>query len=164
MNLQSYINKYGNVEIEEKQLNELLGIKESKVWKPKHGEKYWMIDNVGGSASITWFNDDIDNLRWKFGNVFKSQEEAQFVVEKHKVEVELQRYADEHNECEIDWEDEDQAKYCICFDNKFKKLDTNCNYVSQENNICFTSREIAKQAIQAIGEDKIKKYYFGMED
>ena len=167
MKLQEYLEKYGNVEVEEKQLNELLGIKESKVWKPNNGDMYYCINMDGDVKQTRWSNSIFDDKCYLMGNIYQTEEEAEFAVEKRKVEVELQRFAAEYNEAEIDWNNENQPKYCIYFvyiNSQLKGLDANCYYVSHHNGIYFTSIEIAKQAIQAIGEDRLKKYYLGVEE
>ena len=166
MKLQDYINKHGNVEIEEKQLNELLGIKESKVWKPQLCDKFWSINALGDIAATYWQStNDSHEALWLMGNVFKTKEEAEFAVEKRKVKVELQRYADEHNECEIDWEDSSQEKKYIKFHHDYNEFSIRNSFVEQHSNtVYFTSKEIAEQAIQAIGEERLKKYYFGVEE
>lgn len=96
---------------------------------------------------------------FNLGNCFKTQEEAEFALEKQKVYMQLKRYAIEHNEFKLDWNDEDQCKWCIGFE-----CGTLCvydYYIFQElNQIYFTSYEIARNAIQKIGEDRIKKYLF----
>ena len=87
----------------------------SKVWKPKYGERYHYIDGSGSIYSAIWFNSIVDNGRWVLGNVFKTQEEAVFARKKRKVEVELERYAKEHNNPTI------KDSYCIYYNEEDKK-------------------------------------------
>lgn len=49
---------------------------------------------------------------------------------------------------------------------KDSNIEPICNnyYRAQTFNIYFTSLEIAQEAIKTIGEDRIKKYYFDIED
>ena len=165
MKLQDYISKHGNVEIEEKQLNELLGIKESKVWKPKDGEKYWYVCSFGEVMDTCW-DDDYDSCdgHLLMGNVYQTKEQAEFELEKRKVEVELQRFAIEHNECEIDWNDFTKDKHFIFYSPYREELAIDCRSHSKANDVYFTSSKIAEQAIKTIGVDRLKKYYFGVED
>lgn len=67
---------------------------------------------------------------------------------------------------EIDWVDNEQDKWEICYkdSNDGVKPAYNIYYRAQAFNIYFTSLEIAKEAIKKIGEDRIKKYYFDIED
>lgn len=86
------------------------------------------------------------------------------MVEKLKVIKELRDFALEHNDEEIDWVDNEQDKWEISY--KDSNVEPICNnyYRSQAFNIYFASKEIAQEAIKKIGEDRIKKYYFDIED
>ena len=163
MKLQDYISKYGNIEVEEKQLNELLNIKESKVWKPNRGDEYYYIYADGDIKKLIYCGAHYDNDCLLLGNVYQTKEEAEFAVEKRKIEIELQRYADEHND-EIDWNNCNQWKFYIFYDCFNKKIYIDCYLTYKSNDVYFTSKEIAEQAIEAIGEERLKKYYFRMED
>ena len=166
MKLQDYISKYGNIEVEEKQLNELLGIKESKIWKPKKGATYYVILSNGEITNTIWDGDKnlFDYNNWLMGNVYQTKEEAELVLEKHKIEIELQRFALEHNEHEINWNDPFQNKYYIYYSHINKKIQIAADYTTGCGQVHFTSRKIAEQAIQAIGEERLKKYYFRDEE
>ena len=69
----------------------------NKRWKPKFGENYFRIDSCDDIALLRWDNDIIDNKYYNFRNIYKTKEEAEFEVERRKVMIELQNYADEHN-------------------------------------------------------------------
>ena len=49
---------------------------------------------------------------------------------------------------------------------KIKSIDIfhTCSWIYIPFNIYFTSEEIAEKAIETIGEDRIKKYYFGVNE
>lgn len=135
----------------------------SKVWKPEYGEEYYFIRNNGQICYTPWINVDADKESFVLGNCFKTEEEAKFALEKLKVITELKRFAIEHNEGEIDWNDNKQYKYILCFDH-----DENCVNIDMftwvQYQHAFTSREIAEQAIKEIGEERLKKYYFEVND
>ena len=88
------------------------------------------------------------------------------MVEKFKVIRELQKFANENNEKEIDWKNKTQCKYYLVYDTKDEDLYVDYTTYSKREpfNIYFTSSKIAKRAIEEIGEDRIKKYYFNVED
>ncbi len=86
------------------------------------------------------------------------------MLEKLKVEAELRRFAEENNECEFDWEDKKQEKWFIFYNCKEKIINPIYLYDFCICNIYFSSKEIAKQAIDYIGEERLKKYYLGIED
>ena len=134
-----------------------------KVWKPECNKKYWIINGFRVVDS-SWNNDNVDYGCYEIGNCFKTEKEAKFALEKLKVEAELRRFAEENNECEIDWTDKKHEKWFIFYNCKEEIIDTLYVYDLCICNICFTSEEIARQAIKSIGEERLKKYYFGVED
>lgn len=134
-----------------------------KVWKPECNKKYWIINGFRVVDS-SWYNDNVDYGCYEIGNCFKTEKEAKFALEKLKVKAELRRFAEENNEHEIDWEDDDQEKWSIYYNCDTKKIDIIYNTVLKTHCIHFSSKEITKQAIDYIGEERLKKYYLGIED
>lgn len=133
-----------------------------KVWEPSLGDLYYYI-NSNGDIKFSYYNTRSIDKRC-IGNFFKTDEEAEHMVEKLKVIKELRDFALEHNDEEIDWVDNEQDKWEISY--KDSNVEPICNnyYRAQTFNIYFTSLEIAQEAIKTIGEDRIKKYYFDIED
>lgn len=137
--------------------------KESKVWKPeKNGHYYY---NDGRTYQSSYCEDSIDKCRLEFGNCFKTKEEAEHMAEKLRVIKELGDFALENNEEEIDWNNLSQKKYVIIYDPENQNVDVYCYWRTQyiPFNIHFTSEKIAQKAIETIGVDRIKKYYFDIE-
>ena len=141
-------------------------VEESKVWSPKKGEKYWYIYNAGDIVDDTNDNSKTDEDRFSIGNCFKTQEEAKHMVEKLKVIKELKEFALENNKEEIDWNNEKQKKYSFNYNLRSKEFYFITNLCIKESpaSVYFTSEELVKQAIEKIGEDQIKKYYFDIEE
>lgn len=134
----------------------------SKVWKPEREEEYYDIHDTGIGGYV-WYDSHFDNNNYAIGNCFKTREEAQNAVERFKIRAELQRYADEHNE-PIDWEDNKQEKWYIRFSYWNKIVDYDYSAMARDCfQIYFSSEEIAKAAVQSVGEERIKKYLFGVE-
>lgn len=139
---------------------------EKKYWKPKESERYYFIDAYQeGIGNDTNDGTDVDDFILSIGNYFKTKEEAEHMVEKLKVIHELQKFAYENNEKEIDWNDAKQYKQFLIYDIEDKKvcIDYKTYVKSEPFNIYFTSFDIARKAIKTIGEDRIKKYYFDVE-
>lgn len=136
----------------------------SKMWKPKCGELFFYISGRGDIFSSIWINSYICSEYYSIGNCFKTKEEAEFALEKVRVETELRRFAEENNEYEIDWKDKKQEKWFISYNCKEEIINPICAYDFCICNIYFTSEEIAKQAVGYVGEERLKKYYFGIED
>ena len=137
-----------------------------KYWTPKEKEKYFYIEDCMGVSDDRNVQAPIDYCRFNIGNCFKTKEEAEHILEKLKVIHELQKFAYENNEEEIDWKNFNQCKYKIFYDAEDEDLyvDYSIQCESEPFNIYFTSFKVAKKAIEAVGEDRIKKYYFNVED
>lgn len=137
-----------------------------KYWTPKEKEKYFYIEDCMGVSDDRNVQAPIDYCRFNIGNYFKTKEEAEHMIEKLKVIHELQKFAYENNEGEIDWNDAKQYKQFLIYDIEDKKVcvDYKTYVKSEPFNIYFTSFDIARKAIKTIGEDRIKKYYFDIED
>lgn len=131
-----------------------------KRWKPEIDESYFRILASGYVSSDIWRNDHIDNYAYNLRNVFKTREEAEFEVERKKIMAELQDYADEHNgeithPSDAFWLglDEDDMEI-IVEDNSF---------FPPVGAVLFSDVDTACNAIEAIGEDRIIKYMFGID-
>lgn len=122
---------------------------------PQDGDEYWFIDSTGDVVNSNWESLSFEIDRLEFGHIFKTKEQAEFTVEKLKVEAELRKFSRPFL-----WGTENTA---ILFDGYDFKFDTRLGYVFQ-GVIYFESRAKAQQAIQAVGEERIKKYIFGVED
>ena len=134
----------------------------SKVWKPEREEEYYDIHDTGIGGYV-WYDSHFDNNNYAIGNCFKTREEAQNAVERLKIRAELQRFADEHNE-PIDWKNRNTAKWYIRFNYDDEIVEcSRVRAVRDTFQIYFTSEEVAEAAVQSVGEDRIKKYLFGVE-
>lgn len=168
MKLKELLEQYSDVELteeQEKQIKDYLGIKNSKKWRPKQNERYYIVTTrlTVGEAFYT-VHDEINDARLFVNNCFKTKEEAKFRLEQIKVYYELKNFADENND-EIDWKNKYQEKYYFCLnhsDNSFGICDV--EFAEDIGRIYFSSKELAKQAIKKVGADRIKKYLFGVED
>lgn len=154
-------------EAEEKEFYKLVGKingeepdkeQDAKVKKPQYGDTVYYINYIGRIRKRTWINDEDDLDMWELGNIFFTEEEAEFAREKKKVEVELERYAKEHNAPTL--EDE----YFILYDEYNEELDYDvwADYIPQ-GAVVFASKQLVFDAIEAIGKDRILKYLFDVD-
>ena len=136
----------------------------NKVWKPEYDSDYYFIRNNGQICHTNFIKSDIDKERFILGNCFKTEEEAEFALERQKVITELKRFAIEHNDGEIDWNSKIQNIYCLYY--REHRGDIEADYFCSRlwDGVFFTSKKTAEQAIEAIGEERIKKYYFEVND
>ena len=124
---------------------------------PQDGDKYWYININGDVTSGKWEKFDIQEDMLEIGNVFETKEQAKFAVEKLKVDDELRKFSRPFKCGEI---------------NRYMFLNTDnesidvvgLSYSQYQGTIYFESEEKAQQAVESVGEERIKKYIFGMED
>lgn len=129
-----------------------------KVKKPQYGDTVYYINYIGRIRKRTWINDEDDLDMWELGNIFFTEEEAEFAREKKKVEVELERYAKEHNAPTL------EDSYFILYDEYNEELDYDvwADYIPQ-GAVVFASKQLVFDAIEAIGKDRILKYLFDVD-
>lgn len=133
----------------------------SQDFRPHYGEKYFYIDGRGEVNFFYNHNSMSDKMSYLIGNCFKTHEEAEFEVERLKIVTKLKRMAKAWNTCEIDWEDEQQPKYYLRYSSN--GVCWASTYLLQIGTIYFTDKESCKAAIEFIGEERLKKYYFGVK-
>lgn len=140
--------------------------KEKKTWwKPEMWQEYYQIDWDGRVFDMTYDDTSGDRGAIGIGNCFQTKKQAEFMAEKLRVIHELEKFAFENNEEEIDWNNSEQRKYYLYFDYTDMSI-VSCDSYSKCQHIplavYFTSKGIADKSIKAIGEERLKKYYFGV--
>lgn len=91
--VEEIIEKYKGYEVDEEKLKEFLTPPKPKtVYELKKVDKYYYIDTFGTACSDIWDNDEIDNGRREIGNCFLTKEDAEFEVERRKIEAILLKY------------------------------------------------------------------------
>ena len=138
--------------------------KSKKRWRGEEDDHYYFISDCGEIQCDYEEKFDGDSYHYQSGNYFKTEEEAEFELNRRLVYQELKDYALEHNEGEIDWKNSKQEKWVISYDNQIKCFTYLVRYVlSDIGQIYFSSRKIAQEAVKTIGKDRIKKYLFGVD-
>lgn len=97
--------------------------------------------------------------RYKTGNYFLTDKECEDSARVVSLWLRMKRFADEHNEGSIDFDNRGKTKISICFDDKMGQI-TMGYYVCVKNafQIYFDSEETAKKAIDEFHDDLI--WYF----
>lgn len=121
-------------------------------------DTYYVVNERGGVGSFTDLNDHIDNNLFNSLNYFNNKNYAKYVAFKETLMRKLDKFAWEHNARAIDWNDSYHAKYYIEFSNARDELIIDWNCSDQSNNVYFTSKEIAKKALEEFKDDLIKLY------
>lgn len=132
--------------------------KENKRWRSKDGDTYWLVGSNGETTCSYEYHRDTDNFRYDTHNYFKSEEEAQKYANVLETEKQLKKFAEEHSDV-IDWNNINQEKWCLYYNYKYYRVDIgNPCWSKDARTIFFSSKEIAEQAINEIGEEKITEY------
>ena len=166
MKLKDLLKDVEDVELtpeQEKQIKDYLGIKGNKRWKPKNGEDYYYLDSCLTINEATFRQNNIDYSRIASYNCFNTAKEANFAIEKYKVYQELKLFAEENND-PIDWKKTIEKKWTFYYDYLEKNLIiSDYCHICHFGTIYFSSLELAEQAADKVGRNRIKKYLFGVE-
>ena len=125
---------------------------------PQEGDEYFVSDSDGTGLieHYTWRDDKFDHYHWQIGDCFRTKEEAEWYREHLKVCAELRRMADGKVEYGA-WCD---LSYYFCEDHIL--VCTQSDGIG--NPYTFASTLRARRAIDTIGEERLKKYWFRVED
>lgn len=140
---------------------ELTG-KLTQVWEPEEGGTYFYINSLGLVESETYDSDTyIDNARLEFTNIFRTEEEANIMAIKLQIIAKLRKLSN------VDFnEDFDEQKWYITYNHRTKSIECDTTYHVQRMPFCiyFKNQEDCGNAIDTIGEENLKKYYFDVEE
>lgn len=161
MKLSEYIEKYGDCEVTD-EIDKCIVKMPKTVYDLKYGDRYFFLTASGIVQGGTWSNDGSDFNRERIGNTFLTIEDAEFAKERLKVIAELKKYAKEFSDEE--WEKQDLPKHYLYFDSEDHVISIGYVCYLKINDIYFGSKENAREAIKAVGEDRIKKYYLGVKE
>lgn len=132
----------------------------NKRWKPNWGENYFRIDAFNDITSLEWNNDAFDNKCYNTRNIYKTKEEAEFELERKQIIIELQNYADDHNG-EIAHPSD---AFWLAFDEDDMSITVEMeSYLPPVGTVLFSDADTAYDAIEAIGENRILEYMFGID-
>lgn len=134
----------------------------NKGWKPKEGDTIFYITESGRVISGTFLSLlPSDNDKVLFNNAFQTREEAEHMLEKIKIINKLRELSN------ISFNDNcKQEKFVIFYNTENQQIRITQHTVIREIpfNIYFKNKEDCQKAIETIGEDNLKKYYFDVED
>lgn len=122
-------------------------------WKPELGEDYFYCSYSGSVYKILWTNCKLDNSMYNRGNVFRTEEETKFEAERLKVLTEMREWSGE-------WNDPWGMLYNGCQVEAISVGGKDVTY----GELRFATKEDTQNCIKSVGEDRIKKYYFGITE
>lgn len=151
--------KYGDYLVDENKLKELLVKPKPKtVWDLKDGDEYWHISTINNNNYATWNGNAWDLAIRENGNAFLTYDEAKFELERRKCEAIMLKYGRrtfKHG----------YNNYLPKFDNSNKKVYVEAWRICQfQGSIYFDTEELSQKAIDEIGEERLKKYIFRVEE
>lgn len=118
-------------------------------------DSYYYIDEYG-YLRPDWFDEGYFEIRRDLGNAFLTEEEAEFELERRKIEAIMRKYSKPFKYGESD--------YCIEYYHNNNTLNI-CRYSAINYGIpYFKTIEIAEKVIEEIGEDRLRKYWFGVKE
>ena len=127
---------------------------------PEYKDDYWYITSVGAVALSWWSGNGTDAEKLAIGNVFRTKEEAEFETERLKVIAELKKYAEQKDK---KWDGVNPHIY-FYHDTKSNEISLATFFGCKTAALYFESEEKAKEAIEAVGEDRVKRFYLGVEE
>ena len=134
----------------------------NKIWKPQCGEKYYTI-STRGTINFDIFVDEnkTDAVRLLLGNVFETEEDAKKMLDKLKI---INRLRELSNIKFVD--DCSKLRYSISYDVDTKKVRPSMNRYSRllPFDLYFETAKDCQNAIDEIGEENLKKYYFDIAE
>lgn len=123
---------------------------------PQQDNTYWYVSMRGNIFTSQWEGFPSEVAMLKFGNIFRTEDQAKFAVEKLKVEAELRKFSRPF--------ERGGNNYYILSDMYDNDLTiSNMGFYRCQGTIYFESEEKAEEAIRMVGEERIKKYIFGVE-
>ena len=131
---------------------------DKKVFEPiKLGEGYWYLNELGFPVEDKNEKYFVDNTRFDFGNYFKTQEEAERKRFEIKLHRQLELFALENNDIEIDWNDSSK-KYKINYSKNIGMSIDKVYSLKDFGQVYFTSKEIAEKALETFEDDLIRYF------
>lgn len=124
--------------------------------RPKRGDKYYYVNSFGDVYGDEWDDSVADIDRLGIGNVFKTEKEAEFEVERLKILAIMKKYSKPFVK--------DEDNYYTGFNRINGGISRNPSLIYDFGVYYFESEKMALKVIDEIGEDRLKKYYFRVEE
>lgn len=128
---------------------------------PNEGDVYYLVNSKGVVRSSIYNNvKAIHSMRKEYGNVYKTEAEAEFAMQRSKVCAELTKYAEP-----LDTPWDGRKHYTILFNASCNEIEiTEWVFTKCGGDIWFKTKVDADIAVKNVGEDRVLKYYFGISD
>ena len=160
MKLKDLVEKYGNREVKEGFDIEKYLEPATKVFLPEVGDRYYYLDDCLLVCSNIWgFEECRDSMRYECGNCFRTDREAAEIAEEFKL-LQKMRTLGAREEFIVDKEN-----WFLDWSNIDNRIDKDyCEDYTTGHKLYFDTEEDCRNAIEEIGEEKLKKYYFKVKE
>ena len=136
----------------------------SKVWKPKDGEKIYLMRPNGTICSAVYHCIETCGDRiYDLGNLFPTEEAVKEEAKRRQI---LKRWKDlsiESGETENHWDCKSQHWFISCRVSS-KQITYYSTAYEYYEGVFFASKESAEAAVKEIGEDNVKKYILNIKE
>lgn len=141
------------------EIKELIAKKAEAEQKPKtiwdfnsnDRDSYYYIDEFG-YLRPDWFDEGYFEIRRDLGNAFLTEEEAEFELERRKVEAIMRKYSRPFKSGEYN--------YVVVCDTENNIILVQVAQFHYSGTPVFASREVAEKVVDEIGKDRLIKYWF----
>lgn len=166
MNKEDILKEIEKIKKHLKDLKKLLEECEYERWKPKKGDIFFFVDWDGDVEKRIFDPSNINHIAcYNAYNCFETREQADAEAEKILVRRMLEDIARRLNRGrKIDWDDENQEKYFIDYDNARNKFSCGYGLCTSFAPVYCLDKTFKNAAIQEIGEERLKKYLRNNED
>ena len=141
--------------------------KKSSIWKPKVDEMYYYIAFDGSLGLYRYEDDYVDEACLALDNCFETKEAAEWEKQHRIVATELKHFVQENDPrpiMEEDWGNSCVRKHYIYYDCEAREIFFSYKNADKNANQVYASTdEVLEKAIEHIGEERLKKYYFGVK-
>lgn len=118
-------------------------------------DSYYYIDEFG-YLRPDWFDEGYFEIRRDLGNAFLTEEEAEFELERRKIETIMRKHSRPFKSGEFNC--------TVACETPINKVYIRTVQFHNSGGPVFASEEIAQKVIDEIGEDRLIKYWFGVTE
>ena len=152
------------VEITQEQLDKLCPPKKKTGYERVGKDyRYWSINGTGAISTATELNCKIDREFYYGANYYSDRTVAENNARADKLMRQLRRFAVEHREKELDWNDGGQTKFYIYYSINNGLYASGISSIREFGAIYFDSKETAQLAIDTF-KDELLWYYTEYKD
>ena len=132
-----------------------------KIWKPEIGKVFYYLSNLGAVNNATYEETAHDLTLASEGNVFESEEKAEFEYQRRKFLTTYEQLSLDAGEADNEWNNKNFHYMCFCESDGILRYGAYTG--TKDMNIYFPTEESCRNAVATIGEDNFKKYILRIE-